>query len=83
MYKHKLALLEYIQANTKTMLNQLYEDMQYISGEKRERCDLAEETIRLGRRDQRNQREATKENWRLAGVSEDIARGTRNTCSGH
>ena len=56
-----LERLQYIRT-TRMMLNLLYEDMQYISGEKRERCDLAEEAIRLGRRDQRNQREATKEN---------------------
>ena len=52
MYKHKPSLLNYIQANTRTRVcptggATLYEDMQYTGGAKRERDDLAEETIRL------------------------------------
>ena len=52
MYKHKPSLLDYIQANTRTRVcptggATLYEDMQYTGGEKRERDDLAGETIRL------------------------------------
>ena len=52
MYKLKPSLLEYIRANTRTKICPmggvtLYENMQYTSGEKRERDNLADEAIRL------------------------------------